>query len=125
MIKAYLNGVELPELEVPFAQQPIEIGYDVETLSGDVYTDFVALKRGWELRWSSLTEEQYEAIWDIYEQQLSTGDYPLFSVPYYNIENVSVRMRINTKEVWRHCGDVRNVTIELRESNHTSETGSS
>lgn len=121
MITAFLNGSELPQLEVPFLRTPIEMSADVVTLSNDMYTDFVNnLKAGWSMSWASLTEDEYNAIYAIYEWQFTNNDYPLLDIPYYGVTDIPVRMTINTKDIWKNCGDVQNVTISLRETSPLS-----
>ena len=124
MIEVYLNGILLPPVETPFLRAPIEIAQDVEVLSGDLYTDFIGLKYGWSLKWDSLDEDTYDAIYEIYLSQIETGEYPTVEVPYYGIESL-VRMKINEKDIWNNCGSVQNVNITLRETNHTVTGGSS
>lgn len=121
MITAFLDGIQLPDLEVPFLRTPIEMSADVVTLSNDMYTDFVNnLKAGWSMSWASLSEDEYNDIYAIYESQFMTNDYPLLSIPYYSVTDVPVRMTINTKDIWKNCGDVQNVTINLRETSPIS-----
>jgi hypothetical protein len=112
------NGtLELPRLEVPFTTEIIEGATDVETLDGNIYTDFIRQKRRWTISYTILTEARYNSIKAYYDQQFITPwAYPLLSVPYFDIDNVPVRMYLNPKEVWKDCGDVQNVTITLRES---------
>lgn len=125
MITAYLNGIELPMLEIPFLKHPVEKSVTVETLDGNVYVDFIALKDQWEISWASLTDGEYETLWTIYESQFITNQFPLLDIPYYNVVALPVRMTINTKDIWNNCGSVQNVTIELRQTVQLGGDGSS
>lgn len=127
MIVAYLNDIELPALGVPLTETPIENATDVVTADNNVYTTFAVSsnKRGWELRFDILKEADYNLVRAIYDDQWITYEYPTLSIPYYGIEDVPVRMSINPKEVFNHCGDVQNVIITLRESVQLSGSGSS
>lgn len=113
-----INGVlQLPRLQVPFTTATIESATDVTTLDGNIYTDFIRQKRKWTITYTVLTEDQYNAVRAYYDQQFITPwAYPLLSVPYFDIDNVPVRMYMNDKEVWKDCGDVQNIVITLRES---------
>lgn len=107
----------LPRLEIPLSTDTIEGATDVETLDGNIYTDFIRQKRRWTIPYTILTEAQYDAIRAYYDQQfLTPWSYPLLTIPYFDITNVPVRMYLNVKEVWKDCGDVQNVVITLRES---------
>lgn len=122
MIAATLNGVQLPPLEQDFINNNLENAVDVTTLDGAVYTDFVDNDFAiWTMEWDSLTQAEYDAIRAIYNSQFTTFEYPLLSIPFYSIEDVPVRMTINEKEIWNHCGDVMGVRLTLRETNALPE----
>lgn len=117
MILATLNDLQLPPIEVDFLRSPIEATADVVTLDNSLYTDFSAPNaHAWTFNYDSLTQEQYDAIKDIYDSQFSTYQYPLLSIPFYSITDTPVRMYINEKNIWNHCGDIQNVQLRLRES---------
>jgi hypothetical protein len=118
MIKAFLNGIELPPLEVDFISQNLENAVDITTLDNSIYTDFIANTfNNWTLNWESLTESEYQSIRSIYDSQFTSNTYPSLSIPYYSVENIPVRMYINIKDIWNHCGSVKGVVINLRETN--------
>lgn len=122
MITAVLNGLQLPPLELDFINTPIENAQDVQTLDGSIYTDFSSLNSAWTLNYVSLTEDQYNAIRAIYNSQFTLFEYPLLTISYYGVEDVPVRMYINEKDIWNHCGSVRNVQLSFRETNQLSES---
>lgn len=122
MITAQLNELVLPMLEQPFIQTPIEKATDVEVLNGDVYTDFTAQNKKWEMGWASLTEDEYEAIRAIYDAQFTSLQYPTLTIPYYSVDHVPVRMYINDKDIWNNCGSIQGVQITLRETGQLPET---
>jgi hypothetical protein len=122
MIVAYLNGTELPPLELDFVNKNVENATDVVMLDGSMRTDFVANNFDeWLLQWDSLTEAEYSVIRAIYDAQFTTYQYPTLSIPYYSVTDVPVRMRINEKDIWNHCGAVQNVQISLRETTQMEE----
>jgi hypothetical protein len=117
MITAYVNGVAYPPIELDFINQNLENAADVVTLDGSLYTDFTDNSHGlWSLQWDSLTETEYNAIRADYDAQFTNYQYPTLTIPHYGLTDVPVRMTINERSVWRHCGDVQNVQITFRET---------
>lgn len=115
---AYLNGILLPTLNVPLTETPIENATDVVTADNNMYTTFAISnnKKLWTLNWDILTEAQYNLLKSIYDSQFTTYQYPLLTIPHYEVEDMPVRMNISPREVWKYCGDVRSVVVTLRES---------
>lgn len=120
MIKAYLNDLELPRLEVPLEREPIENAKDVETLDGSVHSDWVSLEHRWTMAWRRLTQDEYDDIYDIYTSQFETGSYPTLTIDYYGVDEVPVRMKINTKDIRNWGRYIENVEITLRETTSLS-----
>lgn len=121
MITATLSGTTMPPIERDLVDTPIESAVDVETPSGDIYTDFVAQKRMWTFNYASLTKAQYDALRAIYDSQFTLFQYPVLSIPFYSVVDQPVRMYINEKHIWDNCGSVAGVQIRLRETSPTSE----
>src|SRR5688572_28231881 len=120
-ITATLNGTAMPPIELDFINTPTENAVDVVTLDGSMYTDFVSQEYAWAFNYDSLTEAQYDAIRAIYDSQFTFYEYPLLSIPYYDIEDQPVRMRINEKNIWNHCGDVQGVQVTFRQTDQLPE----
>lgn len=108
--------IDMPMIEVPLSIEPLDSAVDVVTLSNDVYTDFINQKRQWTFKYSNLTEAEYEAVKAYYDNQFVTYQYPTISIPHYNVQDVVVRMTINTRDVFNDCGNVENVVITFRET---------
>lgn len=115
------TSVTLPILEQDFVNKPIENAVDIETLNGRLYTDFVNQKGEWSLSFDSLTEDEYNDIRAIYDSQFTEYDYPTLSIAYYSVEDVSVRMYINDKNIWNNCGAIQNVELRFREQYATGD----
>jgi hypothetical protein len=112
------NGtITLPDIEQQFLATPLGITVDVETLDFTLYTDFTAKKNEWSFSYDHMTEDEYNDIRAKYDAQFTLNDYPLLSIPFYSLSNKPVRMYINEKDVWNHCGDVQNVVLRFREKN--------
>jgi hypothetical protein len=103
-------------LEVPFTEQPVEGVSDVQTLSGNVYTDFLYQKRIWKHKWAYMTEQEYLELRAFYDRQFTDYKYPLVTIPDLGVENVPVRMSINNRNIVNNCGVVSGVEITLRET---------
>lgn len=127
MIKAYLNGIELPRLNAPFSDRLIENATDVITADNNIYTTFGMsnVKSQWVMTYAILTKAEYDFFQSIYESQFTAYEYPLFTFPHLNIYDVPVRMTLSPRDIWNNCGDVENVTVSLRESVQLSGSGSS
>lgn len=116
------NGtIDMPLIESQFLHTPIENAADVQTLDGNIYTDFTGQKASWEFNYDSLTEDEYNAIRAKYDAQFTLFAYPELSVPYYSLANRSVRMYINDKDIWNNCGAVQNVKVVFRETDPLPE----
>jgi len=114
--------LQLPPIELDFINRNLENAVDVITLDNTIYTDFVDNDfNQWSLKWDSLTQTEYGAIREYYNAQFTDYSYPLLSIPYYSLNNVPVRMTINEKSIWNHCGDVMGVQIGFRETNPLPE----
>lgn len=112
------GSLTIPDLEVPLIESLIENAVDVETLSRDVYTDFISNgnKRVWSHSWDSIPKELYDALRGYYDRQWTLFQYPTFAIPFYGIADVPVRMTINQKNIYNNCGDVQDVQASWRET---------
>lgn len=116
-----LTSLDLPPIELDFINTPIENATDVQTLDGNIYTDFVNMKAAWTFNYDSLTQDQYDEIRAIYDSQFTLFEYPKITIPFYSITDRFVRMYINDKNIWNHCGAVKNVQIKFRETDQLPE----
>lgn len=116
------NGtLQLPPIEQQFLNAPIENAVDVQTLDGNIYTDFTSQKAQWQFNYDSLTQEQYDAIRAFYDAQFTLYSYPELSIPFYALSDKAVRMSINEKDIWDNCGSVQNVQVTFRETDQLPE----
>lgn len=122
-ITANLNGVQMPRLERDWINTPQENAVDVVPLSGRMYTDFVSVEQSWQFNYQSLTQAQYDVLRAVYDSQFeSPFEYPLLSIPFYEIEDQPARMYINEKNIWNNCGAVQGVQITFRLTEQQSES---
>lgn len=106
----------LAATEVPLSTSPLEIATDVQVLSGNLYTDFVAQKRVWSHTWSFLTEAEYNTIKGYYDRQFTLLQYPELTIEDEGVFDVPVRMSITQKNIIDGCGVVNDFSVSFRES---------
>lgn len=106
----------LPLLQIPLTENTIENATDVQTLDGNVHTNFIGRKRSWQHNWYQLSEADFNRLKGFYERQFTLFKYPRIYISYYTVNNIPVRMTLNPKTIIDNCGTVRNVTITLRET---------
>lgn len=121
MITSALSGDAMPPIERDFIEAPQENAVDVETLSGDLYTDFTSQHKEWTFNYDSLTQAEYNGLRAKYDAQFTTYQYPTLSIPYYSLVDKPVRMYINEKNIWDNCGSVAGVQIRFRETSQLPE----
>jgi hypothetical protein len=117
------NGsFELPLLEVPLSEEIIDSSTDIVTLDNNMYTDFTPdTKRRWSFPFTTMSETDYNSVKMFFNEQFTLYEYPTLSIPYYGIDQIPVRMYLNTKEVWNNCGDIQNIELSLRETDQLPE----
>jgi hypothetical protein len=108
--------LQLPTLEIPLRQETMENAVDVQTLDFNVYTDFINSKRRWTIGWSILTETEFNELMAFYQRQFTDFQYPVLSIPEQDVDDVTVRMYVNTKDVVTDCGEVANFQVTFRET---------
>lgn len=114
----------LPLTEVPLTITPVEIASDVQVLSGNVYTDFIAQKRAWSHTWKYLTEAEYNVIKGYYDRQFTNFEYPLLTISDNGVTSIPVRMTIAPQNIIDNCGTIQDVTVSFRESKQLDSPGS-
>lgn len=123
-ITATINSVDLPAIEVPLRMRRLDMLNPRVTLSNDVFAYTTENRRRmWEFPYSSMDETTYEAIQAVYDAQVETGVFPTISIPYYNVEDVTVFMQLNDMEVYNDCGSIQNIQLSFRET--LADSGSS
>lgn len=115
-ITIFLGGVELRVPIIPFTETPLEKSVDVETLDFTLYTDWTARKKEWRINWGVLTEQQYEALYDIYVSQFQTGVYPTLEIPKLDI-NTQVRVYLSLRDIRKSGCEMHRVNVRLVEKN--------
>lgn len=107
---------ELPPLNVPLTREKYEKATVVETLSGNVYTDYIATKRIYTHTWAYMSKDEFDMIDAIYERQKTLFQYPTVDVEGEGISNMTAQFLLDKKNIIDNCGTVQNVSITLRET---------
>lgn len=108
-------------LQIPITDNDVEGASDNTTLDGNVYTDFLYLKKVWKQSWKQMDNATYQRLRGFYTRQFSTGVYPELTMTDLLtntalVTSQAVRMKLTDGGVINECGCRRNVTIELRQS---------
>lgn len=118
------GSFQLPYTSPPISMEKVDSFTDVVTLGNDMYTDFVNQKRGWKYQLATLTKAQYSSLKGFYDRQYTLYQYPMLTISEYPVTLVTVRMYLNTQEVYNNCGDVEDVEISFRETSPLDDGGS-
>lgn len=108
-----LGGVTLPvptylrEVTTPNEGQNV-------TLDGTIYTDFVNVRRTWEMGWAFLCKEDFDLIRAVFDDQYALEAFPTLEIDYYDVLT-PVKMSINTKEIRWDGNQVAGFQITLQE----------
>lgn len=111
----YLDGFKLPSPHVGTESEPIENATDVQTLSGEMYTDYISLRMELTLSWSVMHQDDYEILYSIYRSQFECPPRcPLFTTTYCTGEDITdepVRLKLNARDNRRDCCEVHGVEL--------------
>jgi hypothetical protein len=103
-------------LEIPIADDYVEGTGDNTTLDGNVYTDYLFLKKNYKLSWSIMTAVDYAALKGFYERQFTLAKYPLMTMSEAGLNNIPVRLSLSDGGIVDNCLRRQNVKISMRES---------
>lgn len=108
-------------LQIPITDSDVEGASDNTTLDGNIYTDFLYLKKIWKQSWKQMDNATYQQLRGFYTRQFSTGVYPELTMTDLLtntalVTSQPVRMKLSDGGVINECSCRSNVTIELRQS---------
>lgn len=87
---------------------------DNQTLDGTIYTDFVNIRRSWNIGWEKLKAADYELIRQIYEEQYQYEAYPTIEIPEYGI-TAAMKVNISDRNIRLNGEIIEGVSITLKE----------
>ncbi len=108
-----LGGVEMPKFtDLKRLLDPNET--DIETLGGNLFTDFINNRRSWRLSWKLLKEEDYTTIQNLFLEQYEIGVYHPLQIDAYNLYT-PVKMEISDHDIKHNGGFVEGFSVLLKE----------
>lgn len=110
-------------LEVPIVDKDIEGAVDNTTLDGNVFTDYLYLKKQWTQKWSIMSESDYTKLRGFYTRQFATATPATYTLFYVEngvtttlVPTTYVRINLSDGGVIDTCGDRRDVQLIMRET---------
>jgi len=107
-------------LEVPIEDKDIEGATDNTTIDGNVFTDYLWLKKQFSQKWTIMDATTYAQLRGFYTRQFDNAD-----VPTYTLEDgggveiysaTPVRLSLTDGGVIDNCGTRQNVQLTMRET---------
>lgn len=130
MIKMTLTddttSVELQALEIPLTEEYAYLDAEVLTLDNNisVYVMPGADKRVWTHTWAYMDKDMFDILKGFVDRQRTLYKYPLVTIEDQDVVSIPAYMKLSAKNIRNHCGDVEDVTIELRESDQQTDWSS-
>jgi len=107
-------------LEVPIEDKDIEGTADNTTIDGNIFTDYLWLKKQFVQKWTIMDATTYEKLRGFYTRQFNNAE-----VPTYTLEDgggvgiypaTPVRLSLTDGGVIDNCGTRQNVQLTMRET---------
>lgn len=113
--------MNIDNLEIPIIDEDVEGASDNTTLDGNVYTDFMYLKKRWIQSFKQMDSSTYSRLRGFYIRQFSQATYPVITITDLStntalVSSQAVRMKLSDGGVINECSCRRNVQVEFRES---------
>lgn len=103
-------------LEVPITDTDTLGASDNTTIDGNVYTDYLYLKKTYSQTFSWLTADDYRKLRGFYTRQYSNAKYPTLTMLDLGVENQPVRLTLTDGGIIDNCGTRKSVKISMRET---------
>ena len=113
-----LGGVVLPSYS-DLTELTKENSTDRVTLGGSTFTDFKNVLRSWRMSWDLITEEDYQIIRGVYNNQIANKSYPFFELAAFGLY-VPVRMKITDTKYKYNGALIKNFSITITEQHAIS-----
>lgn len=115
------DTMDIDNLEIPIIDDDVEGASDNTTLDGNVYTDFMYLKKRWIQSFKQMDNSTYSRLRAFYIRQFSLARYPVITITDLKtstalVSSQAVRMKLTDGGVINECSCRRNVQVEFRES---------
>lgn len=107
-------------LEIPIEDKDIEGTADNTTIDGNIFTDYLWLKKQFVQKWTIMDATTYEQLRGFYTRQFNNAEVPTYtledsdSVEIYSA--TPVRLSLTDGGVIDNCGTRQNVQLTMRET---------
>jgi len=81
------DSMQFDLLDAPINIEDVEGAVDNTVLSGDIFTDFLYLKKRWEQKWAIMCKDEYERLRGFYTRQWSLATVPSVKVTQGYLKN--------------------------------------
>lgn len=107
-------------LEIPIEDKDIEGTADNTTIDGNVFTDYLWLKKQFVQKWAIMDGTTYEQLRGFYTRQFSDAEVPTYTLEDGNgvgiYPAIHVRLSLTDGGVIDNCGTRQNVQLTMRET---------
>ena len=107
-------------LEIPIEDKDIEGTADNTTIDGNVFTDYLWLKKQWTQKWSIMDATTYAQLRGFYTRQFTNAEVPTYTLEEGDGTTIYsatyVRLELSDGGVVDNCGTRQNVQIKMRET---------
>lgn len=110
-------------LEVPIVDKDVEGAVDNTTLDGNVFTDYLYLKKQWTQKWAIMNGTDYTRLRGFYTRQFTTATPATYTLFYVEngvmttlVPTTYVRINLSDGGVINACGVRRDVQLIMRET---------
>ena len=83
------DSMQFDLLDAPIKIEDVEGAVDNTVLTGDIFTDYLFLKKRWEQKWAIMCKDEYERLRGFYTRQWSLATVPSVKVTQGYLENTS------------------------------------
>lgn len=107
-------------LEIPIEDKDIEGTADNTTIDGNVFTDYLWLKKQFVQKWTIMDATAYEQLRGFYTRQFINAEVPTYTLEDGNGVGIysatAVRISLTDGGVIDNCGTRQNVQLTMRET---------
>lgn len=111
------DSIEYALLEVPLVVNERTNKRRLVTKNGRIATYWSYLKRVIKHRWAYMSDEDYRRLRELYERQLTTGQYPKLTIEKLGIVEMAVVMELSERKIVRNDGLSSDVEVVFEEAN--------
>ncbi len=107
-------------LEIPIEDKDIEGTADNTTIDGNIFTDYLWLKKQFVQKWTIMDATTYEKLRGFYTRQFNNAEVPTYTLEDSDSAEIysatPVRLSLTDGGVIDNCGTRQNVQLTMRET---------